>query len=466
MKFKIILRILFDFLFNLIIIKSSELSEIGAHLILNLKEANNEKESLSESNYMWERMYHTYYSKFNIGKPIQRLKFFYETNIYGIIVTEDEYDKVRSTTYKLIDQRFKNLLYKDNSFIINDSSGYLSEEKFGINQNIIIDNFTFLLKGKNTSENEKNVNIIGLSLNKNKSQDDSLSFLGQLKQKNYIDKKIYSFLFEDDMIRGKRGIDCQILIGCLPHEINAEFEEKDLKWISLDEKNYLKRNWHLKFDIVKYNNDELKEKTADFDFNLNLIIGPESFRQKLLIEFFKDKIENKKCFENYFYNLKDEQFYIFYSCSMEAEFIEIPNLSFYNKELNETFNLSFADLFTTYRHRFYFNIIFNKTPQDNWVFGHLFFKSYRFVFDLEKERIGYYKIYQNEERPMIIIFFIFIVLISIFFAYLFYKNKYENYNIIYQNEISYPIRKEYADDINNNQKDKNKNIVHEKEKQN
>ena len=468
MKNKILILLIQLFL-NIKIINSSERSEIAAHLILNLKEERNEIKDLSESDYIKEMMYNNFYSKFNLGIPAQRLKFYYETNIYEISIAEEEYDKIKSTTYKLIDNKYKNISNDKNDFILKDPNGYLSQENFEICPEITLNNFTFLLKGKNETKEKNGTNIIGLSLQKNKSINNSLSFLNQLKQKNYIDKKIFSFLFEDDMISARRGIDGQILIGCLPHELNVEFEEKDLKWISLNKnKNDKDKDWHINFDIVKYNNDELKDKKVYFDLSLNLIIGPENFRKKLIEVFFGNRLEKKICIENYFYNIKDEQFYIYYSCSTEAEFIEIPNLSFYNKELNEIFNISFYDLFTSYKHRFYLNIIFKKNPQNNWIFGQLFFKSYRFVFDLEQEKIGYYKTYQNKQKPIIAIIALSIVFLSFGIAYIFYLNNNKkdnngNDNYIYQN-ISYPIRSEYSNNSNTNinNKDSKNNDINKK----
>ena len=438
----------FQLFLSIVIINTSELSEIDAHIILNLKEEKKEINGLSETDYVKETMYNNYYSKFNIGIPAQRLKFYYEINEYEISLIEGEYEQIRSTTYKLLDDK-------------KYPNEFLSQEKFEICQEIFLDNFTFLLKKKNLTKEKNDTNILGLSLKKNKESNSSLSFLYQLKQSKYIEKQIYTFLFEDDMINARRGIDAQILIGCLPHEVNPEFEEKDLKWISLsNNKNEINKGWHINFDTVKYNNDELENKRAYFDLTLNSIIGPENFRQKLLQVFFKNQLEKKTCKENYIYNLKDEKFYIYYSCSMEAEFIDIPNLSFYNQKLNEFFNLSFSGLFTKYHQRFYFNIIFSKIPQNDWVFGQLFFKSYRFVFNVEEEKIGYYKTIQSKERPFIVIIALAAIFMSFGISYIYYTNKYDNNgnnNYMYQN-IGYPIRSEYNDNKNDNLGDKSNDI--------
>ena len=162
----------FQLFLSIVIISTSELSEIDAHIILNLKEEKKEINGLSETDYVKETMYNNYYSKFNIGIPAQRLKFYYEINEYEISLIEGEYQQIRSTTYKLLDDK-------------KSPNEILSQEKFEICQEIFLDNFTFLLKKKNLTKEKNDTNILGLSLKKNKESNSSLSFLYQLKQKKY-----------------------------------------------------------------------------------------------------------------------------------------------------------------------------------------------------------------------------------------------------------------------------------------
>ena len=464
-------------------IDSSELDEISPHLLLKFKkEIKNENKMMTQDSYMRELMYKQLYSKFDVGIPSQRIKFYFEINHYESTITEDDYETKRSTTYKLLETNETN---KANDSKANKRD-YLSQEVLIFNKEKKLENFTFLLKGKSIPDKVENTNIFGLNLipnnktyinNINKSLSNiSLSFLENLKQNNFIDKKIFSFLFGDYVIMDNLGFDGQILIGCYPHEINSLFKEKDLKWISIkDNKNASSRKWYINFDVVKFNKDELKDKYVDLDISLNLIVGPESFRQKLLTDFFKKNIENKNCKENFFYSVRDEQHYIFYSCSYQTEFIDIPILSFYNKQINESFKFVFSDLFSNYKHRFYFNIIFNKNPQNHWIFGQLFFNTYRFVFDLDEEKIGYYKTYPYKDSP-ITVFICFIIAIIVFvIGYLsgyMPKIGIDNNTNVYQ--VLNPIRNEYervpsTEDYNNNnnkdeKKDNNKNKLKEKEK--
>ena len=467
----LLLIIYIEFLSNIQIINSSELDEVGKHIVMNFrKEVTNKNGNLSPDKYMEELMYKQCFSIYSIGAPTQRIKFYYEINTYESSMSEDYYLKMRSSTYECLDK--KKCPKKDsevNDFNLTDKAGYLSKEVFQLNPDNKVDNFIFILKpkGKIDSTTFEIPNILGLGLNQNNNKnktEESLSFMEQLKRKNYIEKKIFTPLTGEDSINEARFYDGRLLIGVLLHEVNTFYSEKDLKWISMkDNSKSPNRNWHINFDIVKYNNEVIKESMANLDLNLNVIIAPESFRQKLIKGFFKKQLDNKKCEENLFYSLKDEEPYIYYSCSIDAEFIEIPKLSFYSKSLNETFVLTFDELFSKYKAKFYFNVIFRKKAQDYWVLGQLFLNNYKFVFDTEEERIGYYKTKIEESHPYIAILCIIIAFIIFFIIYL-NGNSFNigRENIYYNQQLQknlHPLeRKEYTNDINeNNNKGKNKN---------
>ena len=470
----LLLIIYIEFLSYIQIINSSELDEVGKHIVMNFrKEIPNKDNNLSPDKYMEEIMYMQCFSKYSIGAPTQRLKFYYEINSYESIISEDYYLKIRSSSYECLDKIKCPKKTSDlNDYNLTDKDGYLSKEIFELNPTNKIENFIFILKpkGKTDSSTIEIPNIIGLGLNpninnkKNKNEE-SLSFMEQLKRKNYIAKKIFTPLTGDDSIDEGRFYDGHILIGVLLHEVNPFYEEKDLKWISMkDNTKTPNRNWHINFDTVKYNNEIIKDSMAILDLSLNVIIAPESFRKKLIKGFFKKNLDNKKCEENLFYNLKDEEHYIYYSCSNEAEFIEIPKLSFYSKALNETFELTFDLLFTKYKTKFFFNVIFRKKVQDNWVLGQLFMNNYKFVFDTEEERIGYYKRKLQENHPYIAILSIVIAFVIFFIIYL-NRNIFNigGENIFYNQQLQKNLhpqeRKEYINDvIDDNKREKKKKI--------
>lgn len=460
-KFCFLSVIIFQFLFNIQIIQSFGLKDADPHLLIHyIEEKKKSIEELSEEKYMKELMYKNIYSTFDIGIPNQNMKFYYEMNNYESYISEESFFKKRSATYKLIDSRFINTSFENNNFEIKDPNGYLSQDVLEFNKNIKMENFSFLLKPKIESQIIKNMNSFGLRCNK---KNDTLSLLTKLKEKKYIHRKVFSFLMGDDSFSETKHYNGQILFGCFPHDVSPYYDEEELYFISLKDKDDL--NWHIKFDSVKYKEDEIKDTIAELDINLNVIIGPEKFRKTLLNTFFRDFIENKKCKENFFINDKNGIKYLFYTFDNDVQFKEIPSLSFYSKDLNETFNLSFSNLFIKNNQRYYFRVIFKKNPDNKWVFGQLFFSKYKFVFDLEEGKIGYYKSYSSKNHPLIVIScigaFAIIFILGYWRGKIMKKND-ENLYANIQNNNQIPVRKEYSQvpstdtQINNNMEEKEK----------
>lgn len=424
------------------IIKSFGLRDLEGHLLLFFKfeESNIESKILSEENYMKELMYKELYSTFNLGLPNQNLKFHYEMNNYESYISEEFYFTKRSTTYKLIKK--------------NDSYGDLSQELLDFSEKIKLQNFTFFLKPKKALY----MNSIGLNLYSNHINN-SFSFLSSLKQNKLIHQKVFSYLIGDESFSDSKMYNGQLLLGYYPHDISLDFDEEGLQFYSV--KNKFKK-WTIEFDLVKYNNDEIEDKIMELDINLNLIIGPKKFRKKLISDFgfFKEFIDNNKCKENYFLNKKDNETYIFYSFDNDIQFKEVPNLFFYSQEFNETFKISFSDLFVKYRNRYYFKIIFNKKPSNIWIFGQIIFDKYKFIFDLEERKIGYYKNYSKENHPIIIL------ICFIIFAFIFLIGYCRGYTNVAVNKPtpSINIRKEYEQTPSDNIKNKKENPNKEKEK--
>ncbi len=458
-----ILFISIQLLFNFRIVNSFGIKDVDPHLLIYYLEDKKQTDNLSEEKYMKEIMYKDLYSKFKIGVPSQNIKFYYEMNNYESSISEELYYIKRSTTYKLIDKRFLNISNENNIFEITDPNGYLSKEILELSPEKKIENFTFLLKPKNKNEKVKNTNALGLNFN---IKNNSHSLLSLFKEKNYISQKVFSFLSGDDSFSENSEYDGQVLIGCYPHDISPYFDEEELYFTSLNNKD--DENWHINFDSVKYKEDELKDKKVELDINLNVIIGPEKFREKLINTLFRDFIHNKKCKENYFTSDKTGEQYIFYTFDKDVMLKEIPILTFYSKDLNETFKLSFTQLFEKYRERYYFKIIFKKNPDNKWVFGQIFFNTYKFVFNIEEGKIGYYKSYSHKNHPIIALIIIAVFVFIFVVGYLRGLSVKKRDALLYGNKpASIPVRKEYANgsstDIN---KDKNNKTDNDKKEEN
>ena len=432
------------FSINLLPAKSLGINRDEILLIFFIKEEKGAKNNiLSDEDYMKNLMFKELYSTFNVGIPNQNIKFYYEMNECESSISQEYYLPKRSTTYKLKEEN-KNVNY--------------SQELFILDKNKNVDDFQFILKKKIDTKGIKNYNSIGLGYNKD---DHHLSFLSQLNKKKFIKKRIFAFLFGDDSFSETKVYDGQLLLGDYPHSISPYFNEKELKFISLKEK----EKWIIEFDSVKYNGDELKDKNVILDVDLNLMIGPNKFQKKLVSSFFYELIDDGKCKEKSFVSDKDGQTYIFYSFDNSVKFKENPNLFFYSKALNETFKISFSDLFILYNQKYYFKIIFNKKPHNEWVLGQQFLNKYKFVFDLEEGKIGYYKSSSNKFALFIILFFF--IILSIIFG-IGYKRGYfmakNESNLNNKKSIPFMVRKEYLQFPEENKNNEvNKKIEKEKD---
>jgi hypothetical protein len=270
-------------------------------------------------------------------------------------------------------------------------------------------NLSYLSEVPNNDQNQ-NFSYLGLSLIHNDKN--KYSFINQLKENKIIEKRIFSVLFKEKSITGDSVNDGQILFGLYPHEMTSRYNENDLKWVPIKDRDL----WQIQFDEVKFNNEEnsISIKEVEFDIGMNLIVGPEEYRIKIYENFFKKQIEDKLCKEEIFFNKKDNQFYITYSCSMDLEVNDFPTLSFYNKNLNYSIVLDYYQLLCIFERKIYFKVVFKKKAENKkWIFGRSFMEIYPLVFDVDNKKIGFYKVELSTDHPLILTFFFVVVIIII-----------------------------------------------------
>ena len=355
-------------------------------------------------------LYNQIFTKVNIGKTSSPIYSFLTFNHSDINIISPNY--LNAITYN------KESI-KNNTLLITDKIKFPNTE--------IILNLTFNLEIKENNENET-FSYLGLNINNNKN-----SFISQLKQNNIIIKKLFSILYKDYSLTGDTEFEGQILFGLLPHEMSTRYNEKDLYWTSIindnnDVNNYPNDiKWKIKFDSVYYNNDKesLNTKIAEFDISLNLIIGPEEYRQKILKNYFEKFINEKLCKEEIFFNQKDGQFYYAYACEIQYDIEDFPTLNFYSKDLNETFIMNYQQLLCVFKNKAYLKVVFKKNVENTkWILGRGFMEIFPLVFDVDNKKIGYYKIQLGENHP-IIVFIFFTIVVSIFGIYFYKGLKYE-----------------------------------------
>ena len=76
----------------------------------------------------------------------------------------------------------------------------------------------------------------------------------------------------------------------------------------------------------------------------------------------------------------------------------IPNIKFYHKELNYTFEIDNKEMWIARNNIKYFLIFFCYKNQYSWTFGEKFLKKYNIVFDGSNNLIG---VYYSEDNNMI-----------------------------------------------------------------
>jgi hypothetical protein len=108
----------------------------------------------------------------------------------------------------------------------------------------------------------------------------------------------------------------------------------------------------------------------------------------------------------------------------------MKNLSFFSKELNYNFSLSYKDLFYNFNGKNYYLVIFPWFMGIKWRLGLPFFKKFNFVFDSDKKVIGVYDkvlevniILQNSWKNNLIVLLFVIISFMAFFIYKMYIHK-------------------------------------------
>ena len=361
-----------------------------------------------------------YYIKIKIGIPYQELKVNIEfTNFIFYISGDEKYKKYNpklSSSYKLYSPNEK--IEEFDLYI----KGILSNETIYFN-NKKYEDFLFVLSENSTKKSKMYPSSIGLGISTNiyLKYSIAINFINIL----YIKKQINSNSF---FINQKNENEGQIIIGALPHEyekIKKDFQKFEVDYSeSVSFYNY----WCSKFDKIKYNNLSYHENyMVLFDFNLEGIIIGSFYFELLKRDFFQYYIDKNICFENsvgdynYFYCDKNKK--------KNIEFEKISNFSFINKNFNETFEVSYKDLFKEKGDYIFFLAIHNIRLSSTFILGRLFFNKYQLGFNYDKKMIYLYKNQLNKKGKsnflliFIIIFLLIIVFTLLYYYFFYFKTK-------------------------------------------
>ena len=220
---------------------------------------------------------------------------------------------------------------------------------------------------------------LGLSLEYDDKND--INLIRQLKSKNIINNYCFSFVYEND----NEGF---LLIGEFPHNLNlnenklSTFKEEYLNWIPAV-KNENKNKWSITFDKISYSNSELFQiqRNCILSIENRFITAPNQYFD-LVKDIFGKKCKHYQSNNNFHYLLCDKD--------IDKEFI--PQIFFFNKQLNLTFNLDYNDLFYEEENSLIFLVTtYHDYDQSFWILGKPFFKKYLLLFNMDSKMVGFYK---------------------------------------------------------------------------
>ena len=300
---------------------------------------------------------------------------------------------------KIVSTKYAKLIESKNDKEIKKDIFKFPKTKIDLNLNFLLEN----------SNNEESNSYLGLSY-----EDNENNFINQLKKNKIIEEGIFSILYNEQSITDDSKYDGQILFGLYPHDMTSRYNKNDLNWISIIKNK--ENKWKMKFDSITYHKEEesFNTKNVEFALDLNLIIGPEEYKEKIYQNYFKKYISEKLCKEEIFYNRRNNQFYITYSCIPNFDVENFPSLNLYNKELNFTFVLKYSQLLSVFKGRIYLKVIFNKNKENiKWILGRSFMELYPMVFDIDNKKIGFYKIEISEDHPVILVLFLMSVFVIV-----------------------------------------------------
>ena len=397
------------------------LKPINSLLTLNFKR--NLTKDLSPDNLMINLFKNDIYTNFDIGTPNQEIPISIKLQTYAFYIVSSE-SKISLKTFSSNDSKtfystnnvIRNLMNEDFNF------AFFSSDIINLSNINKKNNFSFFLV-KNTSNTEIcEGGGIGLNIKPKSPNIEKINFINELKEQNLISSYAFSIKYKNE----KEG---ELIIGKKPHEYdNERYKNEYLHFANIPIYSY-DFQWALYFDKVQYGNIDLNKRINQvliFEIELGVIISNSEYKNFIQKNFFEKYINEKKCFIGTF----GKEGYKYFYCNENVDITLMQNLSFYNQDLNYTFELNYKDLFYNFDGKNYYLVVFPWYLGVQWRMGLPFFKKYQLIFDSEKKIIGVYERILEKKSNIfkfwknnLIIFLIFVIAFLIFYIIRNIKNK-------------------------------------------
>ena len=462
-KNKSVFNIKSNLFFLIIIFGYISLIYSSNYISMNIFNYNNEQINLIQykiytvENFIKTKIQNPLYSKIKIGDKPQEIITWINSEEYSYFIFKDTciidsyYNEINSLTFEPnYEQTFFYNGYGETIYINEtiELNYDINNEKN--NKEIKIKKFPimFMKDPKNDefflnrfSLNDitgKTCATIGLRFIENYHDLISKNFLLVLKDKDIIDD--YLVFLEYD----KNGNEKNLILGGYVEEIyknKIKYSLENQRTTHIKVYNRFKPQWGIKCDKILSGNVKIEKEDVAFHHNLGVIYGPKEYQNHIESKFF-----------NYYYgyhicNKKVDETYTIFYCDKEKftidEMKKFPELKFVKVDIEESFNLTYTDIFFTKGSYVYFLIVFNHIYDEIWELGKPFLSKYTFVYNFDSKLINYYKDIEgdNEEFKkekkmknfnnnkkkkfiyLIIIFSLFLGLICFFIGRILYNKK-------------------------------------------
>ena len=364
--------------------------------------------------------------EFSIGNPEQKCNAIIKPDDYIIYLTSYNHNYTENDdTSKLFKFKYSNNNYFND---LNSMSIEYNETKSNLyyacnfkKYKIAYDNFKFT---NNTfKENKLNFVLassilydepgsIGLQIkNETSFLGFTQSFLFQLKNNTYINNYKWFIYY------GKNELPGFLVIGASPQNFSHPITGESILPSNFDfDKDYFNIydiiyngncKMRIKFEQI-YSTSNINKLDKDGEFeekelnkisylkvDIGVIIGTSNYENYLKNNYFKDYLQNNKCFIQNIKLRRDilSLSYRYFYCQdnlykeMKKSF---KSLVFKQVELSENFILTFNDLFLIKNGYIIFLVVFHSFENHFWELGNIFLRKYQFVFDFGIRQIGYY----------------------------------------------------------------------------
>lgn len=369
-------------------------------------------DSFSLDDFINNVVHNLIYTKIKLGQPSQEIITWIDSEEYSyflfkdICIVNSKFDEDKSITFvpnydkEFFYSGYGKTIYVNETIILSNDIN---------NKEIKIQQFPIMFMKDPTNDEFYNQRhsketitgntcaTIGLRYTGNYHDDISKNFLLVLKNLDIIDD--YTLFFEYN----KNNAEEFLILGGYPDDIFArtkkKYELKNQKTTHIKLYNRFKPQWGFQCDEVVSGEEKLTKLDIAIHHNLGVIYGTSDYQEMI-----------EKNYFNYYFNLKictkqNDETYTIYFCDKkkfdENEMKKFPELKFVKIELEESFNLTYHDLFFTKGNNVYFLIVFHSLYNEVWELGKPFLKKYSFVYNFDSKLIWYYKINNSDNSDNI-----------------------------------------------------------------